>query len=399
MTKSSSLPENPTPGLSRDVSDWLIREGRLLEDEAAIVEGYATRLVSAGVPLARANITHQFANPLMVAWGVIWTPEETTPHTVLHTTLDTAAFKGSSFEYVRDTGMSLRKRLVGLDVTREHASYVEFAADGGTDFFAMPMEYSEGSVSGCTFLTRAPYGFSDEHIGIIEDSRHALACATEPLALRKSLTSLLQTYLGDGPARSVSDGTTQRGAHSQLEAVVMFTDLRDFTRRSEQWPEEKLFSALDSYFESVVDAVRSNGGDVLKFMGDGILSIFPIGDEASRATQSARAVSAARGALASLNAVNLEQGRSEEDCLRIGIGINIGTVTYGNIGSPDRLDFTVLGSAVNVASRVQDLCKVLGHSVLATSSVAACVPDTLTSWGQHEIRGVAEPVEVFRLVS
>jgi adenylate cyclase len=380
-----------------EINAWLMDEGRRLGDGVAVVEGYATRLVAAGVPLLRANIAQRLSNPLLTAWGMIWTRESTTPYEVARVQLDTSSYIGGPFHYVREHRKPLQKSLRGLDRAHEHPAYLDLADKGGTDIFANLLEYGDGSEQGCTYVSDAPDGFAPEHIAMIQGTRHGLAPALEPVAMRRSLESLLQTYLGKGPARAVREGTIQRGEHTALEAVIMFSDLRGFTAKSETWRAEALLAALDGYFDVVVQAVESRHGEVLKFMGDGILSIFPI-SEALDADQCCRhTTDAAHAVLAAMDDLNAERVAQDDAPLAIGIGINRGLVTYGNIGSPGRLDFTVLGPAVNVASRIQDLCKVLGEPALATSAVASCQPDRFTSRGSHAINGVAEPVEVFAL--
>ncbi|MGR3342815.1 MAG: adenylate/guanylate cyclase domain-containing protein [Paracoccaceae bacterium] len=384
-------------GESEDINSWLTTRGRLLGDGVAIVEGYAARLVQAGVPLSRANIAQRFANPLLAAWGMIWKPESTTQYDVTRSILNTASYIGGPFEYVLTNRVTLHKSLIGLDRQTEHSAYIELADSGGTDLFANWLEYGDGSVQGCTYVSNDPQGFRDSHLELIQSTRHGLACALEPVAMRKSMASLLRTYLGDGPALAVREGTIQRGAHTALEAVVMFTDLRGFTHKSETWSEATLLAALNGYFDVVVQAVEANSGDVLKFIGDGILSVFPIGGESSSEDQCRSAIDATRAAFAGMEELNKEREKTGEEALSVGIGINRGPVTYGNIGSPARLDFTVLGSAVNVASRVQDLCKTIGEPALATASVASYWPAEFSLKGSHAVRGVAEPIEVFAL--
>ena len=338
----------------------------MLGDGAAVVEGYISRLIEAGVPLTRANIAQRFANPLLVAWGVVWTRDGTEEYDVTHAMLDTSSYIGSAFEYVMDNEKSLLKDLRDLDPASSHSSYLEFAEAGGTELFATLLFYGDGSKHGCTFLTNSEDGFSKEHIDLIQETRVGLASAMEPVTMRRSTASLLQTYIGSGPAEAVVNGTIRRGDQTDLEAVVMITDLRGFTAKSEQWSDEQLLDALNGYFDVVVQAVDENAGDVLKFMGDGILSIFKIDEMNSAVDQCEKAIKAARTALAGLDDLNRERAKAGEPALEFGIGINVGPVTYGNIGSPGRLDFTVLGSAVNLASRVQDLCKQLGEPVLVT---------------------------------
>ena len=380
-----------------EINHWLISEARALGDGAAIVNGYAARLVSAGVPLLRANIAQRFANPLLVAWGVIWTPEGSSEYDVTHEMLKTVSYVGSPFEYVLENETTLHKSLIDLDARTEHSSYIELADAGGKDLFATFLLYGDGSKNGCTFVTGDPAGFSQENIDLIQNTRFGLASAMEPVTMRRSTESLLRAYIGNGPATAVTEGSIMRGEQVALEAVVMFTDLRGFTEKSEKWDDSRLLRALNGYFDAVVKGVEDNGGDVLKFMGDGILSIFKIDESKPAAEQCHCAIRAASAALAELDLLNTQRAVENEDSLSIGVGINLGTVTYGNIGSPDRLDFTVLGRAVNIASRVQDLCKSVGKPVLVTQSVADCIQDELHHQGSHAVRGVAEPVAVFSL--
>lgn len=382
---------------AQDITNWLISEGRRLGDGVAIVEGYASRLVAAGVPLSRANIAQRFANPLLVAWGVIWTPESTSQYDVTHAMLDTSAYIGSPFEHLLTSGKPFQKSLVGLDRDSTHSGYLELADAGGKDLFAMALDYGDGSANGCTFVSNDTEGFQTQHVDLIKQTFDGLASAMEPVTMRKSTESLLRTYIGRGPALAVCEGTIQHGEHKAVDAVVMFSDLRGFTSKSETWDETALLTALNGYFGVVVQAVEDHGGDVLKFMGDGILSIFPVDSETSRNAQCRSAINAARDALVGLDALNADRQKFKQEALAIGIGINVGPVTYGNIGSPNRLDFSVLGPAVNLASRVENLCKQLGEPILATEAVASIFPDEFIEKGRHGLRGVAMPTTVYTL--
>lgn len=380
-----------------DINKWLMSQGRVLGDMTLIVEGYIALLIEAGVPLSRANIAQRFANPLLIGWGVVWTPSDTSSYEVTHVTLDTSSYVGVPFHYVLTNHKPLHKNLLNLEEDNDHPVYAEFAAKGGTDFFATFLTYGDGSEHGCTYVTDAHDGFKEEELSLIQETRTGLSSALEPIAVRKSMASLLQTYLGVGPAKEVDGGTIKRGEQRKLEAVVMFTDLRGFTQKTETWEEKKLLEALNDYFEVVVQAVENHGGDVLKFMGDGILSIFPF-ESSDHSTERCReAIEAARDAITALVKLNQVRTQAGENELAMGIGLNRGTVTYGNIGSPGRLDFTVLGPAVNLASRVQDLCKTVGDPVLSTESVANANMEYFASRGHHEVRGLEEPVEVFAL--
>lgn len=377
------------------LTDWMIKEGRCSGDPVKVVSHYCSSLIEAGVPLWRANIGQRFANPLLIAWGVVWTPDGADSYDVTHETTLTDSYVGSSFEYILEHKKPLHKSLRQLDPKTDHISYLEFAELGGTDYYASLLYYGDGSLHGCTFVTRDKGGFSPQHLEMIEATLPALSCALEPITMRKSSKGLLRTYLGDGPSEAVWNGTIKRGERSTMEAVIMFSDLRGFTTMSDNTSEEQVLEALNGYFDVVVQSVEENGGDVLKFMGDGILSAFPISNPSDRANQCGKAVNAAQDALTGLSALNFTRNQIGQPPLDFGVGINVGPVSFGNIGSPGRLDFTVLGRTVNVASRVEGLCKSLGHQILATAAVANTAPDLFSSCGLHPIRGITDPIELF----
>ena len=379
------------------LTDWMITEGRRSGDPVKVVSRLCTELIDAGVPLWRVNIGQRFANPLLIAWGVIWTPEKTESYDVTHERMLTDGYVGSSFEYILEHRHPLHKSLRGLDRTKDHSSYIEFSELGGTDYYATLLYYGDGSLHGCTFVTRSDAGFSPAHLSMIEAALPSLSSALEPVTMRKSSKSLLRTYLGDGPSEAVWNGTIRRGERTSLEAVVMFCDLRGFTALSDSACEEDLFDALNGYFDVVVQAVEEMNGDVLKFMGDGILSVFAVPTPADHSYQCQQAARAAQKALCDLAGLNERRAQANKAKLDFGIGINSGQVSYGNIGSPGRLDFTVLGPAVNLASRIEGLTKSTGHRVLVTRAIAETDPENFVACGLHDVRGLARPIELFYL--
>ncbi|WP_170326602.1 adenylate/guanylate cyclase domain-containing protein [Ruegeria arenilitoris] len=376
---------------------WLVSDGRMLGDETQIISRYCHALTELGVPLSRVRIGQSYANPLISAWGMIWTPDRARKYTVPSGVLATSSWQGSPFQHVVDTRTCLRKRILDLDLTVQHEVYAELAEGGVTDFFAIPLEYGDGSVQGSSFCTDDAGGFSDAHLAAIESTRHALAAALEPIAMRESQQSLLRTYLGDGPAREIGNRHFKRGEHRAVSAAILFADLRGFTAKSETWPETELLAMMGDYFEMVVTPIHQQGGDVLKFMGDGVLAIFEASDDAQIAC--AAAVKAATESLDNLRDYNAAAGRRGEDAIEFVIGIDYGAVTFGNIGSPDRLDFTVVGPAVNIASRVQGLCKELGESLLVSSNVAGHVRPLVQTIGEHQVKGLGQEIEIFRVSS
>ena len=345
------------------------------------------------MPLWRLRAGQRLANPLASAWGVIWTRDGSNTHEYLvpRTMLSTGAYYGSPFQYVIEHRRTFRRRLIDLHPERDHEVLHEMAAAGGTEYLALALEYGDGSVQGMSLVSDGADGFADWHVQLIERLRQPLAAALEPAAMRRSSASLLRTFLGDGPADAVLAGAIRRGDRRHIEAAILLADLRGFTAMSERLGEADLFAALDRYFEAVVDAVRGAGGDVLKFLGDGMLAIFPLETAGSRAAACAaalRAVERARHDLAGAAAV-------DGTPLAFRAALHVGQVVYGNIGSPDRLDFTVLGAGVNLVGRLEGLAKQLDRATLCSAAFARELDAPLASLGRFPMKGLAEAQEVF----
>jgi adenylate cyclase len=375
------------------IARWLIGDARLSLDPVGLITGFCERLIGLGVPLWRLRAGQRLANPLASAWGVIWTRDGsgTREYVVPRATLSTGAYHGSPFQHVVERRQSFRRRLLDLDPERDHEVLHEMAAAGGTDYLAAMLEYGDGSVQGMSLVSDSPEGFADSHLALIEELRQPLAAALEPTAMRRSSASLLRTFLGDGPADAVLAGAIRRGDRRHIEAAILLCDLRGFTTLSERLGEADLFAALDRYFEAVVEVVRGEGGDVLKFLGDGILAIFPIetaGGRAPACGAALRAVARARERLAGALA-------GDGSPLAFVATLHVGEVAYGNIGSPERLDFTVLGPAVNLASRLEGLAKQLDQPLLCSAAFAGALDVPITSLGSFPLKGVAQAQEVF----
>jgi len=322
------------------------------------------------------------------AWGVVWTRSGGIEHyTVPRGVLRTNAFYGSPIEHVIKTRALFHRSLENLERGRDHDVLFELAESGSTDYLALPIEYGDGSVQASVFTTDRPGGFGAEEAALIESLVPAMAAALEPAAMRHSMTSLLEVYLGNGPANRVAGGAFLRGAMTEIEAAVVITDLRGFTDLSERLAPDPLLQLLGGYFEVIVEAMRSEGGDVLKFVGDGVLSIFPAEGQGRREA-CARAVRSVERAFA----------QAKKSDLRFVAAIHVGPVVYGNIGSLDRLDFTVVGPTVNFASRLETAAKQLGKLVICSLDVARELPTTLTRiLGPHALKGISDPQTLFEV--
>jgi adenylate cyclase len=382
-----NTPRDPT-AIEARITNWLIGPARQSCTPIEIVNGLVERLVGTGIPLWRARVGQQVANPLIGAWSVMWRRDSGTELvTVARGVMQTKAFFGSPFEHVIKTRTPFRSSLEKLVRERDHEVLFELAEAGSTDYLALPVEYGDGSVQACAFSTDRPGGFRAWEATLIERLVPAIAAAMEPAAMRHSMESLLEVYLGTGPAGRVVGGAFQRGAMTEIEAAVMVTDLRGFTGLSERLAPDSLLQLLGAYFEIVVEAVRSEGGDVLKFIGDGVLALFSAGDK-GREDACARAVRSVAQAFA----------RNNDPELRFVSAVHVGPVVYGNIGSLDRLDFTVVGPTVNYVSRLETAVKLLGRSAICSSEVARSLPANMVhDLGRHELKGIAEPQTLYEL--
>jgi adenylate cyclase len=374
------------PSTQRAIVDWLIGPARQEATPEEIVGGVAERLAETGIPLLRVRIGQSVANPLISAWGVIWSraggPER---YTVPRGMLATASYKGSPFEHVLTTRRSFHHSLENLVAGKDHPVLFELAESGSTDYLAIPIAYGNGSLQASAFTTDRPGGFHDAEIGLIESLAPAIGAALEPAAMRHSMASLLEVYLGTGPADRVGKGAFRRGETSEIDAAVLITDLRDSTGMSERLAPDALLERLGAYFEVVVEAVRSQGGDVLKFVGDGVLAVFP-------AEHGGRHEACQRAARAIENAFAKAAG------MRFVAALHVGPVVYGNIGSLDRLDFTVVGPTVNYLSRLEGIAKSLDRRAVCSKEVAAVLAGEFAiSLGDQTLKGFAEPQEVFEL--
>lgn len=390
MRKANDMDRQAYHSESAEIARWLIGDARVSLEPVGLVTGFCERLLAQGVPLWRVRAGQRLANPLASAWGVIWTRDGAGTHEYLvpRTMLSTDAYYGSPFQYVVEGRQSFRRRLLDLGAD-DHQVLNEIAAAGGTDYLAVALEYGDGSVQALSLVSDGPTGFADRDLDLVERLRQPLAAALEPTAMRRSSASLLKTFLGDGPAEAVLAGAIRRGNRRHIEAAILFCDLRGFTSLSERLGEEGLFTALDRYFEAVVEAVRDQGGDVLKFLGDGILAIFPV--------ESSSRTAACRAALQAIDQARQKLAGASADGTPLAFvaTLHVGQVVYGNIGSPDRLDFTVLGPAVNLVSRLEGLAKELNRPLLCSAAFAATLDQPLAPLGRFPLKGVAEPQEIF----
>lgn len=223
----------------------------------------------------------------------------------------------------------------------------------------------------------------------------AFSLVLEILAMRSVARNLMDTYLGHSAGVRVLNGEIYRGVNETVDAVIWVSDLRGFTRLSDEFAPPVVLGILNDHFERVVNAISTHGGEVLKFMGDSVLAIFPIANFAGPGEAADAALAAARDARSSIAAGNTKRMEKGLAGINYGIALNLGEVVYGNIGAPERLDFTVIGPAVNQTARIEALTKTLARNVLVSHTVAEVAGETLGPLGFQALRGVREPQEVF----
>jgi adenylate cyclase len=295
---------------------------------------------------------------------------------------------------VRDTRAPLRVRLGAGELP--YPLCVELRDQGGTDFYAQPLPFTNGQVGYATFVTREPGGFSDEALELFGELQPFLARRVELESAYYATRALLEVYLGRNAARRVLAGQFQRGKGELIDAAIWFSDVRGFTELSDSAAPTRVIEVLDAHFDALASAIADQGGEVLKFIGDAVLAIFPLGEDAREACR--RALAAAEAAFTALSRVNEGLTQRGEAPLRIGVALHRGRVMYGNIGARERLDFTVISPAVNEASRLESLCKPLGVKLaLSAAFVETAEAEGVVDLGEQTLRGVRAPVRVFTL--
>ena len=352
-----------------------------------------------GLPLARVNQYTPTLHPLMQGVECIWRhghpPEEVQLH--WRRGEDLPAWQASPLRQVLLGKDEIRVALAAVNTDEEDPIRAQLRAEGLSELLVMAIPLADGRRNAISWATDGPRGFSLGARNELRNLAGPLGLVLDLLEWRRTARTLLDTYLGQGPGREVLNGAIHRGDRRDLEAVILFADLRDFTAKAARWSVDQLLAALDAYYQTLVDAITAAGGEVLKFMGDGLLAVFPIaeaGEVSSTCRRALAATLAAREAMAVTNRTRAAAGLAP---LEFGVALHVGRVVYGNVGGTGRLDFTVIGPAVNLVSRIEALCKTLGQPVLASAAVARHLGDDLAPLGRHSIRGLGTTVELFGL--
>jgi adenylate cyclase len=389
-----------------EIVAWTLDGGLEGRDQAALVAGYCERLVASGVPLWRAAIGSDTLHPLIGAHGHHWRAdegvrEETYPR--VGTAEQEADWLHSPwYRLVQDGESHMRRRLAVGEGTNEFPLLASLAAQGGTDYLARIVRFGERASLGeargiaTSWTTRRPDGFAEHDVALIETTLPAFGLAFKATMGVETARTLMATYLGREPAERVLRGQIERGKVNTERKVLWFSDLTGFTRTSDTLPRDQLLDLLNAYADCLVGVVYEHGGEVLKFMGDGILAVFDGADDfACR-----RALDAAEAARAAIARLNGKRSANGQPTTGFTLALHEGEVLYGNIGSQTRLDFTVVGPAVNEVTRIQAMSRSLDQPILVSASFAAACGDQrkrLVSVGRYALRGVDRPQELFTM--
>ena len=387
----------PTHEGAATVVRWMLSEGRHNTRMREFGDEMCRRIVAAGIPLWRAFCFVGTLHPQVAATAYVWNRNESGARRMAasHELAASPEFTQSPIAAVSLQGRAIRRRLADAARPLDFALLEQFKREGATDYLALPMIRSDGGVNVISFVTDRKDGFTDAEVSGLEEVAQALGLIVELQSSRRIAKTLLDTYIGPRTGRRVLSGAIKRGSGETIRAVIWCCDLRGFTALADRLPRDELTALLNAYFEIMAGAVIAEGGEVLKFIGDGMLAIFESGDGDDASNGCAAALKAARAAVRAVEARNIKLAQTEAQPIRFGLALHLGEVYYGNIGAPDRLDFTVIGPAVNHASRLEKLASELGRSVVASASFAAAAPEVLESLGFHRLRGIAQPQELF----
>jgi adenylate cyclase len=390
----------------QEISNWLIDQGLKGGELGAILSGFCQRVTEAtGVPLQRAMMGLRTLHPSVDAESFIWNRDgEVRSESFAVDPSDDSGWRRSPIYHMTQTGeLSLRRRLEGGADAFDFPILGELQAAGGTDYQARVTPFALGDIQAMetgmisSWVTDRPGGFSDHDMAILDRLIPRLALTAKTLLTQEIAENVLDTYVGPDAGRRIMGGNIRRGSLEVIRAVLIYADLRGFTRLTDSVERDSLAPMLDAYFDQMVPPVVERGGQVLKFLGDGLLATFNLEDQ-PRDSVCQVALQTGVETLLGVRRLNVERRAAGLPVMDLDIAMHLGDVLYGNVGAADRQDFTVIGPTVNEASRIEVLCQELGHNLLISETFAnaatACA-DRLIPLGSHDLRGVRRAQELY----
>lgn len=375
------------------VIDWLMEGARPSRLPGDVLLDTCQRTVAAGLPLYRVGVFVRTLHPNVLGRAFIWQADKGAVEVTeaAHDLLESDVFLKSPIRTVFAEHVEVRRRLADAACPMDYPILEDLRREGATDFLAAPLRFVNGEVHAASFGTRRAGGFRDEELAALRRLLAPFTRMVEIYGNMQKARNILEAYLGPSAGQKVLAGQIKRGDGQDINAVIWFCDLRDSTPLADSLSRRDFLALLNDYFECVLGPVLEQQGEVLRFIGDAALAIFPVGERPAEAC--AKALTAARQALERMEKLNQKRQRP----LRFGIGLHLGELTYGNIGTATRIEFTVIGAAANEAARIESLCKVLDVDLLVSAPVARALPLDWRSLGVHTLRGVGDKMELFTL--
>jgi adenylate cyclase len=380
----------------RDVQSivaWLEDGARSAPRADEVLGELCGRLLECGMPLWRVAVFVRTLHPDIMGRAFFWQPgAQVRVETASYEFMDTPEFRDSPVVAVYKTRQALRRHLDDPSCPDDFPLLRGLRDQGATDYVAFPLFFTDGSIHVATWTTKQKGGFTPQQFSDLQSVIAPLARVAEVRALRRTAENLLETYIGNQAGERVMAGKIRRGDVEAIRAAIWLSDMRGFTTLSERLPPKELIDLLNRYFDAQVPAILEGGGEVLKFMGDGLLAIFPIAGDGDAAAVCRRALTsalAARDRIAELPRTENTEGT------RFGLALHTGEVMYGNIGGGNRLDFTCIGPAVNLAARLEKVAAKLGATIVASADFARHLPGELVHRGEFPVAGFAAPQTVY----
>ncbi len=376
------------PRYDHPIIHWLLRDGRRITDSTGFLNAFAEQLLANGIEVARVATGVPILHPQVFSFSGIW--EAGKGASERRNLADASTFsrlQRSPIKTAYEGHGPVRCDLTAPATDGEYGIYADLRRDSFTDYFAIGVPFSDGSNKVLALATKRPGGFTADEIAAFVAMAPAVAINLEIQALRRTALTLLETYVGRQAGKRVLDGAIKRGMGETIPAVIWLCDLRGFSILSEELPREALIDLLNGYFGAMCQAIEQHQGEVLKFIGDALLAIFPIsGEDAAPACH--QALAAVRAAAAAIAAVNAERIGRDVPAILYGIALHVGDVIYGNIGGENRLDFTVIGPAVNLAARIERLCRELGRTLLLSEAFVSAARIAVKPMGRFPLKGM-----------
>jgi adenylate cyclase len=384
----------PLPEAVIDISRWLIRNARFLPGNKEVLQQFCERVADAGMPIDRVSLHQRAFHPQYRGVSRIWYADRPMEEKFLdHGIEKTATYIESPVRLVVEEGQSLDWHLEGTDLL-PFPVLDELREQGYTHYVMEPLMYAVGIINAFSWATKRPGGFTPAEMEFMRSLLAPYAAVAELKALRRFVSGILETYVGTEAGKLILDGQVRRGDVREITAALMLFDLRDFTALSDQLSPRAVLRLLNSYFDCVMPPIERHGGEVVEIMGDGVLAIFNHGPERSAAEACNSALAAAAEGLAALADLNRKQPGTP---LQAGVALHYGTVSYGNIGSGNRLDFTVIGPDVNLTARIERLCRELDRQLIMSEGFADTLGRPMWEIGHFELRGFAKMQRLFEL--